>query len=128
MAERRGGVLVRHDGGLRFLPASQVVGITPCPPISRVPGAPTSLRGIVHTGGEIVPVVAEGSGADGAASPLIVCRYLGEPIGLLGYEIVGTGMFDVDASVPTLDLAPTFATLRSARWMPLGPRPREDHG
>jgi purine-binding chemotaxis protein CheW len=121
MVERRGGVLVKHGGDLRFLPAASVIGITPCPPISRVPGAPASLLGIVHTGGEIVPVVVEGNLTEPRRDgPLVVCRYLGEPIGLLGFEIVGAGMFDVDPAIPMLDLGATFATLRSARWMALG--------
>ncbi len=123
----RGGVVVRHEGALRFLPASVVTGITPCPPISRVPGAPKALVGIVHTRGEIVPVVA----MDGArSSPLVVCRYLGEPVGLLGCDIVRTGLFDgepdgegvvVDGEAARpLDLAATFAELVRARWMALG--------
>jgi chemotaxis signal transduction protein len=132
---RRGGVIVKHDGALRFLPASIVTAITPCPPISRVPGAPKTLLGIVHTGGEIVPVVggpAEGGTphammVDGArGKPLLVCQYLGEPIGLLGWDVVSTGIFDVDdvergvmvdgQLARPLDLAATVASLESARW------------
>jgi hypothetical protein len=127
MTARRGGVVVRLGGTLRFLPASVVIGITACPPISRVPGAPKSLLGIVHTGGEIVPVVAVD---EARTTPLLVCRYLGEPVGLLGCDIVSTGMFDVDeatesvtvdgASARALDLAATFAGLQGARWAALG--------
>ncbi len=123
---RRGGVVVRHGTGLRFLPASIVVRITACPPISRLPGAPKPLLGITHTGGEIVPVVAAGEGSLGV-TPLLVCRYLGEPVGLLGCEVVSTGLFDADettdgivfegAAARSLDLAATFAALQTnVRW------------
>jgi CheW-like protein len=110
----RGGVLVKRGGEACFLPASVVVGITPCPPISRVPGAPKSLLGIVHTGGEIVPVVAVDDRHD---TPLIVCRWLGEPVGILGCEVLKAGMIDEDA--PSLDVASMLAGLRSARWTAL---------
>ena len=120
----RAGVVVRHEGTLRFLPASVVVRIAPRPPISRVPGAPKSLLGIAYTGGEIVPVVSISEKNDG---PLVVCRYLGEPVGIVGCEVVRTGTFDADPSaegaviaeggpVRSLDLAATFASLQSARW------------
>jgi hypothetical protein len=123
---KRGGVVVRHEGALRFLPASVVSRVAPRPLISRVPGAPKSMLGIAYTGGEIVPVVsvAEDARAD---SPLIVCRYLGEPVGIVGCEVVATGTFDADPSaegavvadgapVRSLDLTATFASLQNARW------------
>src|SRR6266550_3978975 len=122
---KRGGVVVRHEGVLRFLPASVVARIAPRPPISRVPGAPKSMLGIAYTGGEIVPVVAISDKHDDG--PLVVCRYLGEPVGIVGCEVVQTGTFDADPSaegaviaegapVRSLDLAATFASLQSARW------------
>jgi hypothetical protein len=123
---KRGGVVVRHEGALRFLPASVVVRIAPRPTISRVPGAPKSMLGIAYTGGEILPVVSisDDASADG---PLLVCRYLGEPVGIVGCEVVETGSFDADPSAEgaviahgaparSLDLAATFASLQSARW------------
>ncbi len=125
-APKRGGVVVRHEGALRFLPAAVVSRVAPRPPIARVPGAPKSMLGIAYTGGEIVPVVsiAEDAGAD---TPLLVCRYLGEPVGIVGCEVVEAGTFDPDPSAEgaviahgaparTLDLTATFATLQSARW------------
>ena len=116
---------MRHEGALRFLPASVVVRIAPRPPISRVPGAPKSMLGIAYTGGEIVPVVSiDDTRAD---TPLLVCRYLGEPVGIVGCEVVQTGTFDADPSAEgaviaqgaparSLDLAATFASLQNARW------------
>ncbi len=122
---KRGGVLVRHEGALRFLPASVVVRIAPRPTISRVPGAPKSLLGVAYTGGEVVPVVSIADSNEG--TPLIVCRYLGEPVGIVGCEVVETGSFDADPSAEgavvargeparSLDLAATFASLQSARF------------
>jgi hypothetical protein len=126
-ATRRGGVIVKQGGALRFLPAQVVVRITACPPISRLPGAPKKLLGITHTGGEIVPVVASDDGPRDPRAPLLVCRYLGEPVGLLGCEVVSTGSFDADAveggvvvdgvTAEALDLAAMFASLKlNVRW------------
>jgi len=125
-APKRGGVVVRHGGALRFLPASVVARIAPCPPISRVPGAPKPMLGIAYDEGEIVPVIALDEDG-GARKTLIVCRYLGEPVGIVGCEVVQTGLFDADPSAEgavmargqparSLDLAATFASLRGARW------------
>jgi len=131
---KRGGVVVRHRGALRFLPASVVARISECPPISRVPGAPKAMLGIAYDEGEIVPVVALDDDAARAAEResrarkvLIVCRYLGEPVGIVGCEVVQTGMFDADPSAEgaviargeparSLDLAAAFASLRGSRW------------
>jgi len=124
MAAKRGGVVLREGQALRFLPATVVVRIVPCPPVSRVPGAPKPLLGIAHTGGEVVPVVAVGTRED---APLVVCRYLGEPVGLAGCEVLGSGVYephpDTEGAVMvdgvaarTLDLGATFASLQGARW------------
>jgi hypothetical protein len=130
-AAKRGGVVVRHAGTLRFLPASVVARISSCPPISRVPGAPKPMLGIAYDEGEIVPVIAlepDGLTSESLARrPLVVCRYLGEPVGLAGCEVVETGMFDADPNVEgaviarggparSLDLAATFASLRGSHW------------
>jgi chemotaxis signal transduction protein len=128
---KRGGVVVKHGDALEFLPASLVLRIATCPPISRVPGARKPLLGITHTGGEIVPVVSMDPvvSTDGGpdAATLVVCRYMGESLGLLGCEVLATGHFDADPSAEgvvlfegktarALDLAATFATLQRARW------------
>jgi hypothetical protein len=123
-AVKRGGVVLRDGETLRFLPATVVVRIVPCPPISRVPGAPKPLLGITHAGGEVVPVVAVGKRQD---VPLVVCRYLGESVGLLGCEVIGSGVYDAHSDIEgavivggvtahALDLGATFASLQGARW------------
>ena len=127
---RVGGVVVRHGEALRFVPASAVLEITTCPPISRVPGAPASMLGIVHASGRIVPVVGIDDATDARSStPLLVCRHDGEPVGLLGCDIVEVGMFDAEqaqgvvvdgAMVSPLDLDATFARLDQGRWTALG--------
>ncbi len=125
-APKRGGVIVRHVGVLKFLPASVVMRIAARPPISRVPGAPKPLLGIVYTGGEIVPVIDVGDSI-GNATPLIVCRVLGQPVGIVGCEVVETGLFESDPSAEgaviargaparSLDLAAAFAKLQSHGW------------
>jgi hypothetical protein len=123
-APKRGGVIVRHDGVLEFLPASVVVHIAACPPVSRVPGAPKPMLGIAYTNGEIVPVV-DMCGAP-TETPLIVCRVLGEPMGIVGCDVVATGFFESDPSAEgaviadgaparSLDLTATFARLQPRR-------------
>jgi hypothetical protein len=66
------------------------------------------------------------SDAPHARTPLIVCRYLGEPVGIIGCDVVKAGMFDAEgdegaimfdgARTDALDLAVTFANLQSAPW------------
>ena len=55
---KRGGVVVRVDGELRFLPAAVALKVTPTPKVTTVPGAPAELVGIALHEGTVVPVVA----------------------------------------------------------------------
>ena len=120
---KRGGVLLRFADGLRFLPASVVTSVTTLPPILRVAGAPEGVLGIVHEAGEILPVVEIGP----ERAALLVCRYLGEPIGLVGAPIVCAGLFEPDPEVPellmhegeraqTFDLVAVYTRLQTATW------------
>jgi hypothetical protein len=117
MDARRGGVLVRLDGTLHFVPASVALAITTPPPIARVPGAPEALLG------DVVPVLSIGSARDA----MLVCSYLGEKVGLLGASIVATGLYDVDPEAAdavrhqgetarTLDLAAIYARVQGEGW------------
>jgi hypothetical protein len=120
---KRGGILLRTEGALWFLPASVVVCVVPLPPILRVAGAPDGVLGIVHEAGEILPVVE--IGPDRTA--LLVCTYLGEPLGLVGCEIVRAGLFDADPQSPdcllhederakVFDLSTIYARLQTTSW------------
>jgi len=120
---KRGGVLLRLDGALHFVPASIALAITSAPQITRVPGAPEALLGAALHDGDVVPVIAVGT----ARGAMLVCSYLGEKVGLVGAEIAGTGLYDVDASAPdavrhggqsarTLDLAAIYARIQGEGW------------
>ncbi|HEY6460369.1 MAG TPA: hypothetical protein VIY73_09465 [Polyangiaceae bacterium] len=95
---RRGGVVVRVDGKLRFLPASQAIRVTPAPRITPVPGAPVELVGIAVHEGVVLPVVAVGP----ARGEMIVCQHAGELLGIVGGHVEHTGSFDVVGERPEL--------------------------
>jgi hypothetical protein len=93
---RRGGLLLRVDDGFRFIPASAALKIAPAPRVTLVPGTPAELVGIALHEGAIVPVVAIGK----AQSTMVVCHHGGELLGLIGGEVVRTGLFDVVSDPP----------------------------
>jgi hypothetical protein len=120
---KRGGVLVRLDGAVWFVPATVALAITAAPQIARVPGAPEALLGAALHEGEVVPVVAIGS----ARSSMLVCSYLGEKIGLLGARVEATGLFDPDPTAAdavrhkgetarALDLGAIYARIQGEGW------------
>jgi formylmethanofuran dehydrogenase subunit C len=86
----RGGLVLRVDGELRFLPATLAAQVAPAPRVTAVPGAPADLLGIAMHEGTIVPVVAIGA----ARGDMVVCQYAGELVGLLGGEVVRAGRFE----------------------------------
>jgi hypothetical protein len=87
---RRGGLIVRVDGVLHFVPASVALRIAPPPRVTPVPGAPPELLGIAPYEGTTVPVIAIGS----ARREMVVCQHSGELVGLVGGEVLQTGCFD----------------------------------
>jgi hypothetical protein len=86
----RGGLVLRVDGELRFLPATLAARVAPAPRVTAVPGAPPDLLGIAMHEGTIVPVVAIGA----ARGEMVVCQHAGELVGLLGGEVVRSGRFE----------------------------------
>ena len=123
MDAKRGGVLLRLDGVLWFVPASVALSLAPAPQVARVPGAPAALLGIALQDGEVLPVIALGP----AQQAMLVCAYLGEKIGLVGGEIVGAGLFPVDADAVdavrygderarSLDIASIYARVQGEGW------------
>jgi hypothetical protein len=124
---KRGGIVLRVDGALCFLPASVAVRIAPSPRVTPVPGGPRDLVGVAMHEGTIVPVVAIGT----TRTEMIVCQHAGEPVGLLGGQVVRTGVFDVVPDRPEmvahegmhvrpLDVAAIYARVqlggRPGRW------------
>ena len=124
-ASRRGAVLLRIEGALRFVPASMVLRVAPSPRVTAVPGGPAELLGITTYEGTVVPVIAIGS----ARREMVVCQHAGEIVGLLGGEMVRTGTFDVVAGEPDslehegerariVDVAGAYARVQRARAIP----------
>jgi chemotaxis signal transduction protein len=124
---RRGGLVLRAGGELRFLPASLAVRIVRAPRVTSVPGAPPELVGIAVHEGVVVPVVAVGE----ARGDMVVCQHAGELVGIMGGEVVRTGTFDVAPDrpdvvmfegerAPPLDIATVYARVqagtRPGRW------------
>jgi hypothetical protein len=85
----RGGLVLRVDGELRFLPAALAARVAAAPRVTSVPGAPPDLLGIAMHEGTILPVVAIGA----VRGEMVVCQYAGELVGLLGGEVVRAGRF-----------------------------------
>ena len=127
MERRRGGVVLRVGGELRFVPAPTAIRIAPAPRLTSVPGAPPELVGIAVHEGAVVPVVALGE----ARGDMVVCQHAGELVGIVGGEVVGTGSFDVVPDRPDLvlvdgeparplDIATVYARIqagnRPGRW------------
>jgi CheW-like protein len=124
---RRGGVLLRVDGALCFVPASVALRVAPPPRVTAVPGAPPDLLGVTSYEGIIVPVIAIGT----LRREMIVCQHAGELLGLVGGEVLQTGIFDLAPGrpefvqhgaerAPTLDLAAVYgrvqASARPGAW------------
>ena len=125
MAEiKRGGLLLRVDGALVFIPASIALRISAHPEIVRVPGAPSELLGMAVNEGEILPVVAIGSDR----GPMVVCIHASELVGLIGGAVIGSGIFPMaeeaasdevsfgGETARTLDIARIFDRLRGGAW------------
>jgi chemotaxis signal transduction protein len=127
MPAARGGVVLRIDGELRYVPASVAVKVAPRPRVTPVPGAPRELDGIAMYEGTVVPIVNLGA----TGSEMVVCQYAGELLGLVGGEVVRTGTFEMAEGspglvewegkrIPPLDIAALYARVQSAtrvgRW------------
>jgi hypothetical protein len=98
--QRRGGVVLRVGGELRFVPVPAAVRVASAPRLTSVPGAPPELVGIAVHEGAVVPVVAVGD----ARGDMVVCQHAGELVGIIGGEVVRTGSFEVAADRPDLVL------------------------
>lgn len=133
-----GGVVFRIGEERYFLPADVASKVLPMPGVARVPGGPPELVGVALVEGDMVPVVAVGDldarGSRRPASPnrtradhrpMLVCVVMGERVGLVGLEILASGVFEAaepsgvthdDVAVPLFDVAAAVARLREGRW------------
>lgn len=119
---RRGGVVLDDGAHLHFVPAHVADRVAPLPEVARVPGTHPDLVGIALYEGNILPVVSIGA----ARSAMLVISYLGEPIGIVGGNVLATGTFEAagdGASVrydgrvaKPLDLAGIYGRLQAGSW------------
>ncbi len=117
---KRGGVLLRVGGELVFLSSDAAQRLTPVPPITKVPGAPDELLGVALEDDEILPVVSIGEARD----CMIVCSHQGEKLGLVGGEVVTSGLFEADDEAilhgteraRPLDLAAIYDRVHERAW------------
>lgn len=117
---KRGGVVLRIDGALHFVPASVAVAVASAPQIARVPGAPEALLGVTLHDGDVVPVIAIGE----LRQTMLVCSYLGEKLGLMGALIEATGLYEADGdtvrhrgeTARSLDIAAIYARVQGEGW------------
>ena len=133
----KGGVVFRVAEARYFLPATTASKVLPMPGVARVPGATADLVGIALVEGEMVAVVDIGGTAAPSRRavtlsrprtdnrPMLVCSCLGERVGLVGLEILATGLFEADADervmhegVPAalFDVGAVIGRLRGSRW------------
>ncbi len=116
--DKRPGLLLRVDGALMFVPASIAATVTTGARITRVAGAPDELLGIVLHEGHVVPVVAIGRHDVALGLPsgtMVVCSYLGEPIALVGAEVVQSGLTEVEGATP-IDFPSIYARIQAGGW------------
>jgi chemotaxis signal transduction protein len=136
---KKGGVVFKVGEVRYFLPATTASKVLPMPGVAHVPGAPEDLVGVALVEGEMVPVVDVGHGETPPSRravtparprtdnnrPMLVCTVGGERVGLVGLEVVATGLFDTaenegvthEGSAALLfDVAAVIGRLRDSRW------------
>ncbi len=84
---KRGGIVLRVEGALQFVPASIAVHVGPTPRVTPIPGGPPELVGVAIHEGSIVPVVSIGS----ARAEMLLCQHAGELLGVIGAQVVERG-------------------------------------
>jgi hypothetical protein len=90
---RIGALLFSAGGQPRYVRAALAVRVAPTPPLTRVPGAPPELLGVVLHEGIVVPVLSVGA----ARRDMIVCVWEGELVAFVGAEEFETGVFEPSA-------------------------------
>jgi hypothetical protein len=119
--DKLGGLVMRMQGTLVFLPAALIVEVGPVPQITRVPGAPDDLLGIALHRDELVPVIAIGP----AREAMVICSWGGENVALVGAKILAANVFEADGPTTVLfagerahvlDLASIYERVRVGRW------------
>jgi CheW-like domain len=119
---KRGGIVLADGERAFFVHAANAQKLVPMPEVSRVPGAHEDLVGIAQVDGVVLPVVSIGA----SRRAMLVVEYAGEPIGIVGADVLATGAFEAagDGSsvrhdgriAKPLDLAGLYARLQAGSW------------
>lgn len=116
----QGAVVFRARAGLWYLPAAVVTRVVSVPSLGPVPGAPPELAGLAHVDGRVIAVLDVGP----SRAAMLVASFVGEPVGIVGAEIVATGTFprvhdhvayESEHARP-FDLAGVVARVRHTHW------------
>jgi hypothetical protein len=99
-----------------FLPADVVLRVLPMPKVQPLPGAPSEVLGFALVEGEAALLLGIGR----QTPHLVVCAHGDDRVGLVGAQVLRTGLFAADPHgpgvihngrvVPTFDLAGICAT------------------
>lgn len=135
------GVVFRVGDRHHFLPAAVAQKVMSMPEVARMPGGPPELRGVALVDGNMIPIVdvnpleAPPSSLRDLRQPrdlrtpsskaMLVALVLGEPVGLVGLDVVATGSFESDDGIAArwgdeqarpFDVVEAIARVREGRW------------
>lgn len=135
------GVVFRVGDRHHFLPAAVAQKVMSMPEVARMPGGPPELRGVALVDGNMIPIVdvnpleAPPSSLRDLRQPrelrtpsskaMLVALVLGEPVGLVGLEVIATGSFESDDGISArwgdeqarpFDVVEAIARVREGRW------------
>ncbi len=95
---------VRVGGAAQRVPLALVRAVIPMPPVTRVPGAPSSLRGLIAWRGRVLPVVSVAAPtADESPAACAVVTYAGETLVALAVDAVDGFVGPAEAEGEVLD-------------------------
>lgn len=95
---------VRVGDGLQRVPLALVRAVIPMPPVTRVPGAPPFLRGLIAWRGRVLPVVSVAAVSEVASAACAVVAYAGETVVALAVDAVEGFVGPAEAEGEVLDL------------------------
>ena len=135
------GVVFRVGDRHHFLPAAVAQKVMSMPEVARMPGGPPELRGVALVDGNMIPIVdvnpleAPPSSLRDLRQPrelrtpsskaMLVALVLGEPVGLVGLDVVATGSFESDDGISArwgdaharpFDVVEAIARVREGLW------------
>jgi hypothetical protein len=131
----RGGLVIRSQLGLRFIPSEIAASVTWLTAIVPVPGLVPPAVGIAVADDRVATVISVGEEPGGEA---IVCEVDGGWVALMGARVLATGRFDESVdfgdciewegeTVETIDLRGLMIAAETAIWRARGAREEAVH-